>query len=88
MSVTRESAVLRVIRALKSETKAAQAVSTSVVQRRPRITLGIAMPKGSRGDWLVEKATELGVTAIAPLAAERSILKVEEGFVFVVTTII
>ena len=27
------------------------------------ITLGVALPKGERQRWLIEKATELGVTA-------------------------
>ncbi len=30
-----------------------------------------------RMDWLVEKATELGVTSITPLTAERSVLKLK-----------
>ena len=36
------------------------------------LTLGIALPKGDRQRWLVEKATELGVTRIVPLVTERS----------------
>ena len=38
------------------------------------VTLACAFPRGRRGDWLVEKATELGVAAFAPLVAERSVL--------------
>ncbi|WP_010108478.1 RsmE family RNA methyltransferase, partial [Verminephrobacter aporrectodeae] len=30
-----------------------------------------------RMDWLVEKATELGVAGITPLAAERSVLRLD-----------
>jgi 16S rRNA (uracil1498-N3)-methyltransferase len=36
------------------------------------LTLGVALPKGDRQRWLVEKATELGVTRIVPLVTERS----------------
>lgn len=32
---------------------------------------------GERMDWLVEKATELGVASITPLVAERSVLKLK-----------
>ena len=43
------------------------------------VTLACAFPRGRRGDWLVEKATELGVAAFAPLAAERSVLRPGDG---------
>lgn len=39
------------------------------------ITLALAMPANDRMDFLVEKATELGVTAIQPLMSERSVLR-------------
>jgi len=39
------------------------------------VTLALAMPAGDRMDWVVEKATELGVAAIVPLIAERSVLR-------------
>jgi len=37
------------------------------------ITLGVALPKGDRQRWLVEKAVELGVRRLVPLATERSV---------------
>ena len=37
--------------------------------------LAAAMPANERMDWLVEKATELGVASIQPLVAERSVLR-------------
>jgi 16S rRNA (uracil1498-N3)-methyltransferase len=43
------------------------------------VTLVCAFPRGRRGDWLVEKATELGVAVIAALAAERSVLRPGDG---------
>jgi 16S rRNA (uracil1498-N3)-methyltransferase len=39
-----------------------------------RLTLGTAVPKGERFDWLVEKATELGVECLVPLLTERSVV--------------
>ena len=38
------------------------------------LTLACAVPKGDRLDWLVEKATELGVTRLIPLICERSVV--------------
>jgi 16S rRNA (uracil1498-N3)-methyltransferase len=37
--------------------------------------LGIAASRGDRMDWVMQKATELGVSAITPLISERSELK-------------
>lgn len=39
------------------------------------LTLAVALPKGERQRWLVEKAVELGVTRFVPLLAERSVVK-------------
>ena len=38
------------------------------------VVIGTAVPKGDRFDWLIEKATELGVTRIVPLTTERSVV--------------
>jgi 16S rRNA (uracil1498-N3)-methyltransferase len=37
------------------------------------LTLAVAPPKGERLRWLIEKATELGVSRLALLATERSV---------------
>lgn len=37
------------------------------------LTLAVALPKGDRQKWLVEKAVELGVTRLIPLVTERSV---------------
>lgn len=42
---------------------------------RQRITVALGMPANERMDYLVEKATELGVHAIQPLQCERSVLR-------------
>lgn len=39
------------------------------------VHLAVGMPANERMDWLVEKATELGVASIQPLMTERSVLK-------------
>ena len=37
------------------------------------LTLGVALPKGDRQKWLIEKAVELGVTRFVPLRTERAV---------------
>ncbi len=39
------------------------------------VTLATVMPANDRFDWLIEKATELGVAVIEPLMSERSVLR-------------
>ena len=41
----------------------------------PRLTVAQALPKGDRGELAVELMTEIGVDAIIPWAAERSITR-------------
>lgn len=40
------------------------------------IHLGIALSKGDKMDWIVQKTTELGVTSITPLKSQRSDVKI------------
>ncbi len=56
------------------------AVRLTIIDRRevdrelPReVRLGVALPKGDRQRWLVEKATELGVTRLVPLITTRGV---------------
>jgi 16S rRNA (uracil1498-N3)-methyltransferase len=37
------------------------------------VTLAVALPKGERQKWLVEKLTELGVARLVPLVTERGV---------------
>lgn len=37
------------------------------------LTLGVALPKGDRQRWLIEKAVELGVTSVVPLITSRGV---------------
>ena len=39
------------------------------------VTLAQGLPEGSKMDWIVEKAVELGVAAVQPLAAQRSVVR-------------
>jgi 16S rRNA (uracil1498-N3)-methyltransferase len=50
-------------------------------QRVPRnsfeLTLVQAVPKGKLFEWILEKATELGVSRIVPLLSERTVVQLE-----------
>jgi 16S rRNA (uracil1498-N3)-methyltransferase len=37
------------------------------------LTVGVALPKGDRQKWLVEKLTELGAAVLVPLTTERGV---------------
>ncbi len=39
------------------------------------VTLAQALPEASKMDWIIEKAVELGVAGIQPLAAQRCVVK-------------
>ena len=43
------------------------------------LTLAVAVAKAAKLDWVVEKATELGVTRIVPFASERAVAALERG---------
>ncbi|WP_087722325.1 16S rRNA (uracil(1498)-N(3))-methyltransferase [Pandoraea sp. PE-S2T-3] len=42
-----------------------------------RVTLAQGIAGGDKMDWLIEKAIELGVTDIQPLATERSVIRLD-----------
>ncbi len=48
-------------------------------EKRPKVTLLVSPIKGPRMDWLVEKATELGVARVVPTIFKRTIVKFEDG---------
>jgi 16S rRNA (uracil1498-N3)-methyltransferase len=41
--------------------------------------IAAALPKGDRGDFLIEKLTELGVTDFTPLITERSVVRANDA---------
>ena len=43
------------------------------------LTLFACITKGSRWDWTIEKATELGVTRIVPVISERTIVRIPKA---------
>jgi 16S rRNA (uracil1498-N3)-methyltransferase len=44
---------------------------------QPALHVIVALIKGERFDWLVQKATELGAASIRPVAAARSIIRLD-----------
>lgn len=44
-----------------------------------RITLAQGIARGEKMDWILQKATELGVAAIAPVQTERTEVKLDAG---------
>jgi len=59
-------------------------IDTEVIDRKERRTatpivlLGQGLPKYDKMDWIVQKATELGVSSIVPLVTERTIVKIRD----------
>lgn len=49
-------------------------ISARAVSREAagKMVIGVALPKGDRQRWLIEKLTELGVSQVVPLRTERS----------------
>jgi 16S rRNA (uracil1498-N3)-methyltransferase len=62
----------------KSEIKTEIVSRAKQELRYPRITLGQGLPKSDKMDWIVQKATELGVAKIVPLMTERTIVKIRD----------
>lgn len=50
------------------------------IDREPlrQVHLALGVPANERMDWLVEKASELGVASIQPLMSERSVLRLAD----------
>ncbi len=49
--------------------------SKTLVLPETKISLYTAIPKGERFDWLIEKASEIGVSKIVPIIYVRSVVK-------------
>ena len=46
---------------------------TDKISQQPVTTLAVALPKGERQKWLIEKITELGTDYLIPLTTSRSV---------------
>ena len=57
----------------------AAAAPAAEFPRPPAMTLFACVTKGSRWDWTIEKATELGVTRIVPVVSSRTIVRIADG---------
>jgi 16S rRNA (uracil1498-N3)-methyltransferase len=70
-------AVRAAIVSIESDSALLRAVGDRLPERSPpfSLTLATAVPKGDRFDWVVEKATELGIEELIPIMAERSVVE-------------
>ena len=66
----------RVTRMGRSDVDVEVVSHTAIEREAPRsVHLALGMPANERMDWLLEKATELGMAGLQPLQAERSVLR-------------
>ena len=66
----------RIVRMGRSSVQVQIDAHHAIEREAPRaVHLAVGMPANERMDWLVEKATELGVASIQPLMTERSVLR-------------
>ena len=62
----------------RSDVEVTVGAYTATHREAPRtVHLVVGMPANERMDWLVEKATELGVVSIQPVMSERSVLRLK-----------
>lgn len=61
-----------------------RSAEAEILARRPlsnesplRLTLAQGMARGDKMDWILQKATELGVVAVVPIASERTEVKLD-----------
>ena len=57
----------------------AQSNIRTIEQSNISLTLFACVTKGSRWDWTVEKATELGVSRIVPVISDRTIVRIPKS---------
>jgi len=69
------------LEAVQPEVARGRIVARWQPETEPRVAIALyqAVPKGSRFDWALQKATELGVAAIVPLITERMVVAMAEA---------
>ena len=67
------------IGALISEGKVKLIETHEVPKSEFSLTIAVAVPKGDRADWMLQKLTELGVATIIPLKTEHSVVLPREA---------
>jgi 16S rRNA (uracil1498-N3)-methyltransferase len=69
-----------VLRAVGGAAAQIEIIASSQVERESplQVTLAVGLTKGEKLDWVVEKATELGVAAIVPFASSFAVPKLDE----------
>jgi len=68
-------------KALEGKTAYAHVLKHSAreAELRGRITLVQGLASGDKMDWIIEKAVEMGVAQVQPIAARRSVLRLSGG---------
>jgi len=69
---------VKIVGASKNEVRTEIVSQTSRDINSSRIILGQGLPKSDKMDFIVQKATELGVSQIVPLVMERTIVKIKD----------
>ena len=70
----------RIVRIARDEVELSLgAPRTDPPRTGPQLTLAVALPKGERQKWLVEKLTELGVDRLVPLLTTRGVAEATEA---------
>ncbi len=66
----------QLLKAEKSEPAEARIIQTvrEFGEPRFRLTLAVAIPKKDKFEWIIEKATELGVVSVVPLLTSRTVM--------------
>jgi 16S rRNA (uracil1498-N3)-methyltransferase len=70
-------AVIETLTTERGELKIIESHPTSRESPVP-ITLGVGLTKGEKLDWVIEKATELGVSTIIPLSSSYTVPKLDK----------
>lgn len=72
--------VATLVEAARDRATLALGASVETVQETAiPVVVCCAFPRGTRGDWLVEKATELGASSFVALESDRAVMRAGDG---------